>query len=341
MRRLGLAAVVAVLLASCGTGGDGKSLTFVSYGKGAYQDGQQKGFLEPYQKDTGVKVVLDGPSDNAKLRAMVEAGRVTWDVVDTDAFMAREHCGTLLEKIDVGPLKDSFPPGTLSECGVPAALFGLMLMYNEKTYGANPPTSLADFFDPVKFPGKRVVYAKDPSTGQLEAALLADGVPVDKLYPLDMDRAMRMYGKIRRDLTLAQTYGQQQQVMVDNQADMALIVSARAYSTLKAGGTQWKRVSTKVPVTWDVFVVPKGSKHKDLAQELIKYASGPEQGAKFAELSGAGAANTAAKSGLNDIQRQIDVLSPQRAADAVFINADWWTGNYSRVVQTWTSWQTG
>nr|WP_052477626.1 extracellular solute-binding protein [Kibdelosporangium sp. MJ126-NF4]CEL12965.1 ABC transporter, periplasmic spermidine putrescine-binding protein PotD (TC 3.A.1.11.1) [Kibdelosporangium sp. MJ126-NF4]CTQ98650.1 ABC transporter, periplasmic spermidine putrescine-binding protein PotD (TC 3.A.1.11.1) [Kibdelosporangium sp. MJ126-NF4] len=341
MRRLGLVAVVAVLLASCGTGGDGKSLTFVSYGKGAYQDGQQKGFLEPYQKETGVKVVLDGPSDNAKLRAMVEAGRVTWDIVDTDAFMAREHCGTLLEKIDVGPLKDSFPPGTLSDCGVPAALFGLMFMYNEKTYGAKPPTGLADFFDPVKFPGKRVVYAKDPSTGQLEAALLADGVPVDKLYPLDMDRAMGMYGKIRHDLTLAQTYGQQQQVMVDNQADMALIVSARAYSTLKAGGTQWKRVPTKVPVTWDVLVVPKGSAKKDLAQELIRYASGPEQGAKFAELSGAGPANTGAKPGLNDIQRQIDVLSAERTADAVFINADWWTSNYTRVVQAWTSWQTG
>ncbi|ONI81496.1 polyamine ABC transporter substrate-binding protein [Actinosynnema sp. ALI-1.44] len=343
MRRLGLVAVVAVLVASCGTaGGDGKSLTFVSYGKGAYQDGQQKGFLEPYQKDTGVKVVLDGPSDNAKLRAMVEAGRVTWDVVDTDAFMAREHCGTLLEKIDVGPLKDSFPPGTLSDCGVPAALFGLMFMYNEKTYGAKPPTALADFFDPVKFPGKRVIYAKDPTTGQLEAALLADGVPADKLYPLDMDRVLRTYGKIRRDLTLAQTYGQQQQIMVDNQADMALIVSARAYSTLKAGGTQWKRVPTKIPVTWDVFVVPKGSPKKDQAQELIKYASGPEQGARFAELSGAGAANTAArKSDLNDIQRQIDVLGPQHAADTVFINADWWTGNYSRVVQAWTTWQTG
>ncbi|MBB5956990.1 putative spermidine/putrescine transport system substrate-binding protein [Saccharothrix tamanrassetensis] len=341
MRRTGIGvALAALLLTSCGTGGDTRSLTFVSYGKGAYQEGQQKAFLEPYQKQSGVKVTLDGPSDNAKLRAMVEAGRVTWDVMDTDAFMAREHCGTLLEKIDVGDLKDSFPPGTLSDCGVPAALFGLMLMYNEKTYGDKPPTSLADFYDPAKFPGKRVVYAKDPAIGQLEAALLADGVAPERLYPLDVDRALKVHDRIRHDLTLAQTYGQQQQAMVDNQADLALVVSARAYSTLRAGGTQWKRVPTKVPVTWDVLVVPKGSKNKDLAQELIRFASRPEPGARFAELSGAGAANTAAKPELNDVQRQIDVLGQDRAADKVFIDADWWTANYSKVVQAWTVWQT-
>ncbi len=340
MRGIGVA-LAALLLASCGSAGDSKSLTFVSYGKGAYQDGQQQAFLEPYQKQSGVKVVLDGPSDNAKLRAMVEAGRVTWDVVDTDAFMAREHCGTLLEKIDVGDLKSGFPAGTLSDCGVPTAFFGLMLMYNEKTYGDKPPTSLADFFDPAKFPGKRVVYAKDPAIGQLEAALLADGVSPDKLYPLDVSRALKVYDRIRNDLTLAQTYGQQQQAMVDNQADMALVVSARAYSTLKAGGTQWKRVPTKVPVTWDVLVVPKGAGNKDLAQELIRFASRPEAGARFAELSGAGAANSGSKPELNDLQRQIDVLGGDRAGDRVFIDADWWTANYSNVVQSWTAWQTG
>ncbi|WP_020673156.1 extracellular solute-binding protein [Amycolatopsis nigrescens] len=342
MRRtgIGVALAAALLLSSCGSGGDSGSLTFVSYGKGAYQDGQRKAFLEPYQKQTGVKVNLDGPSDNAKLRAMVEAGRVTWDIMDTDAFMAREHCGTLLEKIDVGELKDSFPPGTLSDCGVPAALFGLMFMYNEKTYGANPPKSLADFFDSAKFPGKRVMYAKDPAIGQLEAALLADGVPPDKLYPLDVDRALKVHDRIRHDLTLAQTYGQQQQAMVDNQADMALVVSARAYSALKAGGTQWKRVPTKVPVTWDVLVVPKGTRNKDLATDLIRFISQPEPGARFAELSGAGAASTKARPELNDVQRQIDVLSEDRAEEKVFINADWWTANYSKVVQSWTAWQT-
>ncbi|WP_158880262.1 extracellular solute-binding protein [Amycolatopsis anabasis] len=337
----GAAVLAAALLAGCTGGAPNGRLTFVSYGKGAYQDGQQAAFLEPFEKRSGLKITVDGPSDNAKLRAMVEAGKVTWDVMDTDAFIAREQCGKLLEKIDVGALRDSFPPGTLSDCGVPTALFGLAFLYNEKTYGARPPTTLADFFDPAKFPGKRVIYAKDPAIGLYESALLADGVEPANLYPLDTGRALRAYDRIRPELILAQTYGQQQQAMVDNQADMALVVSARAYSVLKAGGLHWRAVQTKVPVTWDVLVVPKGSRNADHAKDLIRFASQPEQGAKFAELSGAGAANVRAEPALDDLRKRVDVLSKDRAGDQVLIDAQWWTENYQRMVREWAAWQSG
>lgn len=345
LKTAGAVALATTLLTACGIGADGdqdgKSVTFVSYGKGSYQDGQEQGWLRPFEKQAGAKVTLDGPSDNAKLRAMVDAGKVTWDVMDTDAFLPREHCGTILEKIDVGDLKDSFPEGTLTDCGVPAALFGLEFMYNSKTYGDNPPTKLADFFDTAKFPGKRVIFSKDPAIGTLETAVLADGVAPEDLYPLDVERALGVYDKIRRDLSFAQTYGQQQQIMVDDQADMALVVSARAYSVLKSGGKQWKPVWDKVMVTWDTMVIPKGSPNKALAEELIRFASQPEQAARFAEISGAGAANTAAEPKLNDMQKYVDALGEERADNRVFLNADWWTENYAKVVERWSKWQVG
>lgn len=344
--RLWLAAAggtMATLLTACGIGGTGSgtSLTFVSYGKGAYQDGQEQGWLRPFEDSADAAVRIDGPSDNAKLRAMVEAGRVTWDVVDTDAFLPREFCGKLVEPIDVGDMKDAFPPGTLSECGVPAAFFGLLFMYNEKTYGSKPPTGLADFFDRKKFPGKRVVYGKDPAIGVLEAALLADGVPKNRLYPMDVDRALNVYGRVRSDLTFAQTYGQQQQLMVDDQADMTLVVSARAYSVLKAGGTQWKPVWDTVPVSWDALVIPKGSPNKELGEKLIRFASRPEQAAAFARISAAGPANVAAKPRLDALQQQVDAFGPKHADRLVYSDADWWAKNHSRVVDRWSKWQIG
>ena len=340
-KALGLLGLAATLVVGCGIGTDGgteKHLTFVSYGKGSYQDGQENAFLRPFEKQADVKITLDGPSDNAKLQAMVEAGKVTWDVMDTDAFLPRQHCDTMLEKIDIGDLKDSFPAGTLTDCGVPAALFALEFMYNDKTYANDPPTKLADFFDPT-IPGKRVIFGKDATIGVLEAALMADGVAPDQLYPLDIDRALKVYDRIRPMMTFAQTYAQQQQIMVDNQADMGLVVSARAYSVLKSGGTQWKPVWDQIPVTWDTFVIPKGSPNSELAVELIKFASQPEQAAKFAELSGAGAANTAAKPQLNDLQKQVDALGPEHAANLHYINADWWTGHYNEAVEKWSKWQ--
>ncbi|MFD5388497.1 extracellular solute-binding protein [Streptomyces sp. NPDC127074] len=342
-----MAAVVSLVLsvtAACGVGGGGEgkdSLVFVSYGKGAYQDGQQQAWLKSFEARTGTKIVIDGPSDNAKLKAMVKSGKVTWDVMDTDAFTARENCGTLFEKIDMGELANDFPPGTLSECGVPDAMFGLILMYNEKTYGDHPPTRLADFFDAKAFPGKRLIYSGDPGVGTLEAGLLADGVAPKDLYPLDVHRALGVYDRIKPDLTLAQTYGQQQQSMVGNQADMALVVSARAYSALAAGGTSWKPVWDRVPVTWDVLTIPKGSPHKKRAQELIKFASQPKQSAKFAALAGAGPANTAAKPALNKLQRQVDVFGEAHKNTQVVIDGQWWTENRATVVNAWTKWMTG
>lgn len=343
LRLIAVGGAFVTSLTACGTGGNGgdRTLTFVSYGKGAYQDGQEQGFLRPFEKSSDVTVRLGGPSDNAKLKAMVEAGRVTWDVVDTDAYLPRESCGTLVERIDVGELKNSFPPGTLSDCGVPAAFFGLLFMYNERTYADNPPTKLADFFDRKAFPGKRVLFGKDPTIGVLEAALLAEGVPEGSLYPLDVDRALGVYDRIRSDLTLAQTYGQQQQFMVDDQADMSLVPSARAYSVLKAGGTQWKLVWDKVPISWDTLVIPKGSPNKKLAEELIRFASQPERAAAFAEVSAAGAANTAAKPQLDDLQRQVNAMDVKHEDQRLIMNADWWTEHRPEVVERWSKWQVG
>ncbi|WP_113701832.1 extracellular solute-binding protein [Nonomuraea lactucae] len=340
-----LVGTVMSLLAACGgsagTTATPQALTFVSYGAGAYQNGQQQAWVDPFQKQKGVKITIDAPSDNAKLKTMVEAGKVTWDVVDTDPFFAMKYCGKYTDTIDVGDLKPNFPPGTLSDCAVPAAFFGLIFMYNTNTYGTNPPTRLADFFDAKKFPGKRSISGSIPTNGRLEAALLADGVAPDQLYPLDIKRALEVYGRVKPDIAFAQTYGQQQQTMVGNQADLALLPSARAYSVLKAGGTSWKPVWDKVPVTWDALVIPKGSPHKDLAQQFIQFASQPAQAQGFANLSGIGAANTAATGSSTGLMAEVDPFTAERKPKQVLLNADWWAQNIDNVTAAWTNWMSG
>ena len=54
-------------------------------------------------------------------------------------------------------------------------------------------------FDTKKFPGKRTFY-KWSAPGVIEIALLADGVPADKLYPLDLDRAFKKLDTIKSDI---------------------------------------------------------------------------------------------------------------------------------------------
>ncbi|MFD9891487.1 extracellular solute-binding protein [Amycolatopsis sp. NPDC059027] len=338
-----LSAATILLAAGCAVSeGGANSLVFVSYGQGAYQAGQRSAWLNPYTEKTGTTVTIDGPSSMAKLKAMVEAGKVTWDVVDTEASSAAQACGTLVEPVDMGPLAAAFPRDTLTPCGIPDAFFGMTLMYNANVYGDHPPSRLADFFDPAKFPGRRIIYGNDPSVGTLEAALLADGVPKDRLYPLDVPRALAMYDRIRPELSISDTYGDQQQRMAGGQADLALIVSARAYSLLKTGATNWKVVSgVPIPVTWDVLVVPKGSRRAEEAKQLIRYAAEPAQSAAFAERAGVGPANSAAKPRYPEIARALDIWGDDKEDLRVLSDVKWWAANRTRVVKTWSDWKTG
>ena len=71
-----------------------QELTFVSWG-GAYQKSQLNAYVEPYiANNPGISVVWDESSAEAvaKLRAMNEAGNITWDVVDVVAADAIRLC---------------------------------------------------------------------------------------------------------------------------------------------------------------------------------------------------------------------------------------------------------
>src|SRR5690348_6053400 len=78
-----------------------KALTVVSWG-GAYQESQRKAYIEPYAAESGTKITEEEYNGEiAKIRAMVEAGSVTWDVVDVDAQTALAACAEgILETLD-------------------------------------------------------------------------------------------------------------------------------------------------------------------------------------------------------------------------------------------------
>ena len=172
----------------------GMTLTFVSYG-GIYQDGQMKAAVDPFAKESGARILQDGPTDNAKIKAQVDSGNVTWDVIDSTNVFTSQHCGELFMPIDTSIVDISkIPPGAKTDdCSVPAMSYGLIVVYNTEKYGANPPKTWADFYDTAKFPGKRAIQGKpgelDP--GVLEGALLADGVAPDKVYPIDVEGSAR------------------------------------------------------------------------------------------------------------------------------------------------------
>ena len=189
----GLLAMPAIVRAQAG----GK--VFVRTSGGSYQEGLQKGTWNDFTAKTGIEVV-PVPANTAKLIAMAEAGSTEIDLVDANGGATL----TLVEKGFFEPLdKSRFELTKVEDIAVVAEhyieynAFAGALVYNTETFASGHPTSWAEFWDADKFPGKRMLQDAKAIAPELEFALLADGVPIDQLYPLDLDRAFKKMREIR------------------------------------------------------------------------------------------------------------------------------------------------
>lgn len=92
----------------------------------------------------------------AKIKAMIDSGNTTIDVVDVDAPTLLQGCDEgIFEQIDwekIGP-KSEWLAGTTSDCGVGTIVYATILSFDEQKL-ANKPTKLADLFD-LAILGKR------------------------------------------------------------------------------------------------------------------------------------------------------------------------------------------
>lgn len=151
-------------------------------------EGYKYVFADAGKAATGLPLQIDGsgPLEGA-IKAQVDSGSVRWDVCDTEMYSAFRLKGDYLQPIDYATVVKARTAGSEEFC-VPYAYYSTVIAYDHELFGDNPPTSWADFWNVEKYPGKRALYRW--MSGNLEAALLADGVAPADLYPLDVDRAL-------------------------------------------------------------------------------------------------------------------------------------------------------
>ena len=355
----GVAVAAALVAGGCGGGGEeqaggggaatgstdpaqllkGKSLTFVSFG-GAYQEAQTKAMLEPAEKKFGVTFKQDGPTDYAKIKTQVASQRVDWDVVDSDPFFAMQQCGKLVEPIDTRIVDTSkMPKELVSKCAVPSMTYAYVLAYNTDKFGDDPPQGWKDFFDTQKYPGKRALWNYSQGGGY-EAALLADGVPEDQLYPIDYDRAFKKLDTIKDDLVFWESGAQSQQMAESGEVDMMLIWNGRLYNAVENGSKfapQWNQNMS----VYDVFMVPKGTEDKDAAMGFIAYATSAEAQARLTEEIPYSPIHADAKPKVSGRLKSYLTTQPEVQDKAILVDQQWWADNYDDASQRWTAWQAG
>lgn len=320
-----------------------QQITVVNFG-GANANAQKKAYYEPYEK-AGTKVVaVEYNGEQAKIKAMVETKKVTWDVVEVEAPDAQRGCDEgLFEKMDfskIGPKAD-FLPAAVTECGVGVFVWSTVMAWNaEKTKTA--PTSWADFWDVKKIPGKRGM--RKGARYNLEFALMADGVKPADVYKVlatkdGADRAFRKLTELKPNIQWWEAGAQPAQFLVAGDVALSTVYNGRIDAANREG--------RNLKIYWpggiydlDYWVIPKGTPNKDAAMKFIAFASQPATQAVYAQNIAYGPVNTKALSKLD--KKVLDDLptSPANAKEAIQMNVGFWADQGEALEKRFAAWAT-
>lgn len=260
-------------------------VTVMSWG-GSYTTSQVEAYHKPYTAATG-KAVVSVDSDNPApaVKAMVEAGNVTIDVADVEYADAIRLCDDgMLETIGIDALPpgadgtaaaDDFLPGSVTDCAVATIVFSTIYGYDTTKF-PTAPTTIADFFDLEKFPGKRAM--RKGAKANLEMALMADGVPAAEVYatlgtPEGVDRAFATLDKIKADTIWWEAGAQPPQLLADGEVAMSTAYNGRIFAAAVSEGKPFGTVWDGQVYEYDLFVIPKGAPNKEEALEFVKFAT--------------------------------------------------------------------
>lgn len=304
---------------------------------GSLKDAQVAAWFDPFQKaNPNIKIVYDEPFDYAKLKAMVEAKNVTWDLMLQGSDFGLGTSEQYLEKIDctIVPCSE-LQPEKFKTGGyrAPFEVTPLVLSWRSDIFpAANEPKTYADMWDLTKFPGKRVLW-NGRAQGLLELALIADGVKPENLYPLDVNRAFAKYDKIKSSIVWAGSSAQCAQYLRDKVAPIGVCFNGRVWDAQQAGAPiKWGWDNA---VTWGGYlVIPKGAPHAKEAQKLIAYMTSAENNHKQANLYPYGPVN------IKSIGK-VDPKMAQAAGDGqklVFTDDVWWNANFDKVNAQFLEW---
>jgi putative spermidine/putrescine transport system substrate-binding protein len=263
-----------------------KELTIVSWG-GAYTRSQMLAYVKPYRLLSGEWVSMETYNGGLEeIREQVETENVTWDVVDFELSDLIRGCREgLLEELDHGmlppgddgtPAADDFIPGAFTPCGVGQTVWSTVVGYDTEAVGESAPSTLADFFDVDEFPGKRGLR-RDPRV-ILEWALIADGVPRDRVYQVlataaGQARAFAKLDTIKDQVVWYESWSQAPQLLNDGGAVLVQSANGRIYKDIEDYDRPFVIVWDGNVFDLDVWSVVRGTPNRERAFEFVAFAT--------------------------------------------------------------------
>ncbi len=337
------AALVAAMAIGGAASAQARDLTVVGWG-GAFQETMKEVYFHPFMEKTGIKM-SDESWDGGigVLRAKVEGGNATWDVVEVEsdelAVGCEEGLYVPLDWAKIGG-KDAYLPDAVHECGVGTIAYDFVMGY-DKDKLKTPPTSWADFFDTKKFPGKRALRGGAKST--LEFALIGDGVAPKDVYkvlstPEGVDRAFKKLDSIKKDLIFWKAGAQPPQLLASGEVVMTSAYNGRIDAANLNDRRNFGIVWNGALFTIDSWVILKDSPNVESAYKFLKFVGNPETQAKLTPTiaygpTAQGAAKYIAPKRLPDMP-----TAPENMKNIVTISSAFWLENIDRLNDRFNKW---
>jgi putative spermidine/putrescine transport system substrate-binding protein len=352
MLQAALLAGAAGTLAACGGGGTqgatsggqarstgpnvtSKQVVYADYG-GALSEANKAVYFDSFQKEYGAAVTI-APADGARFILEAQNERNQVDLMEADGFFTVNLAGQgLLEKLPDWVRRSDLVEPAYQDYSTGGYAYSIVQGHKKDQFSGRSPESWADFWDLEKFPGTRGL----PKTfyGVAEAALLADGVSPEELYPLDFARAFRKLDEIKGEVYFYDFYGQGAQALQDGTVALAVLPNGRLFDLERSGqsvSTVWNEA---LLFSWGTPVIPVGAQHKDAAFALVDWMADPERQAELGRRIGYGPTTEAAFALLSPQELEKLPNSPQHRDVAVSVSAEVLAEQEQEYGRSYTEW---
>jgi putative spermidine/putrescine transport system substrate-binding protein len=325
---------------------------------GAYTASQQKAYADTWTE--GKVNFINYNGGLGEVRTQVESGTVTWDIVDVLPHEARVGCDEgLFEELDRSmfapaadgtSMDDDIMVEVPNDCVVPQIFWSYVPFYEEGTFTGDQPTTIADFFDVEKFPGKRGIHTWPNAL--IEMALVADGVAIEDVYDVmstdeGIDRAFAMLDKIKDHSVFWSSGAKPLELVKSGEVAMSIAYNGRIGAAVLSEGEKFVTVWDGQVLEEEWLVLMKGAPNKDEAMKFLVHASAPEQQAGQAKFINYGPMRKSAfaimeagepwfhngKNIMEHMPNRDDVM-----ARSVVASPEWWADNGDSIGERYTAW---
>ena len=303
----------------------------------------REAYWNDFERDHGIKVIVDAPENFGKMRAMVESGNVTWALANLDSNDAlRASRMNLLEEIDPAIVdRSEFLEGYNDPYAFANSIYSVVFAYHKDAFPDGGIKSWADFWDVEKFPGKRGL--RKGAKYALEFALMADGVAPADVYktlgtPEGVDRAFKKLDEIKPHMVWWEAGAQPLQLLSSGEVVMTSAYNGRITGINRSEGKNFGFVFPESIYAIDSWVILKNSPNKDAAMDFIAFSSKPENQAKLPEYIAYGLPNLEAAKQV-DAKYQAELpTTPANLENAIPLDIDFWTDNSEELTQRFNAW---